>query len=688
MARQQGFSGELTAAQLGQIKGAGIVLWIYIDLSGNVALSGDLKFFEATGGGFDMGFKLERVNGSLTNTIINTETPANVFAPRFTGKVEATQNIGLALAADLLVAGVRPATVKSTLIGVNATASVEGDGGYRWTPSPAAFEGSLCAHAGIKLVSNIELNVAVNAKLDAGWFSGSRGIQQRFGPAEKVWGEKNYDGCVNTFTLPLVQKGMVADTLDASKTKVEMSFAEAYNNVALRSQVGRWQIFEEGPVQSKFYDADVSFGGLFTVSLPAGSYKFTVVALHKDLKDSMGQALVIATSSAVSVNVTAAPRVDFTWSIIGGDCTKLQLSSTATASGGVLSSYKWTVTPANGVASMQTGASLSVTTFTLGSCGSVSVLHQVTDSRGVSTSLVRSVDTSTLAPTVTSITPATATIGVATSFIVAGTNLPLTAVLSIADGSCSTPTNRTSTGFTVSCTPGGSGAKAVSVLAATGGVVIDATRILTVAASTQLYSFFDSFDGSDIEPTKWTRVLHPTYAGTGATVSAGDLQLRVGAYLHTYGKAVFSGRKIVVESVAGDAEATMLLLDTFNPLTGWSNDVILASDTIYRGWGFDVQTTGRYAIVGPTTAGTITVAEGANVLINSHHKPEMLYRRLTVDGNVVTSERGAGADAITERLSTQMASSMVGRPMTLVVSTGVGPYTPGRFQWIRVTVTP
>ena len=132
----------------------------------------------------------------------------------------------------------------------------------------------------------------------------------------------------------------------------------------------------------------------------------------------------------------------------------------------------------------------------------------------------------------------------------------------------------------------------------------------------------------------------------------------------------------------------MLLLDTFNPLTGWSTDVISASDTIYRGWGFDVQTTGRYAIVGPTTAGTITIAEGANVLINSQHKPEMLYRRLTVDGNVVTSERGAGADAITERLSTQMALSMVGRPMTLVVSTGVGPYTPGRFQWIRVTVTP
>lgn len=290
--------------------------------------------------------------------------------------------------------------------------------------------------------------------------------------------------------------------------------------------------------------------------------------------------------------------------------------------------------------------------------------------------------------TVTSVTPAAAAASVATTFTVAGSNLPLTATLNLQDGTCGTPTAQSNTGFAVSCTPGGSGVKNIAVFASSGGAAIDATRTVTVTASTQVYSFFDSFDGVDIDPTKWTRVLHPTYAGTSATVSAGELRLAVGAFIHTFNKAVFTGSKIVVEGVMGDAQASMLLLDNFNPLSGFSTDVIQGSDTTYRSWGFDVQTTGRYAIIGPTTVGTITVAEGANVLINGQHNAALLYRRLTIDGDIVTYERGSSANAISEKLSTRIASRITGRPMTLLLGTGVGPYTPGRFQWISVTVTP
>lgn len=201
-------------------------------------------------------------------------------------------------------------------------------------------------------------------------------------------------------------------------------------------------------------------------------------------------------------------------------------------------------------------------------------------------------------------------------------------------------------------------------------------------------SLFDEFNGTAIDTTKWTPVLHPSYAGTGATVSGGELRLAVGAWLHTQGKATFTGRKIVIDGVMGDTEASILLIDSFNPVTGQSAGTILGSDTLYRGWGFDVQAGGRYPIVGPTTAGSITVAEGQNVLVSWSRNAAMLYRRLTVDGDVVTFERGTSADSITERLSTRMAASISGRTMTLVLGTGVGPYTPGRYQWIRVTVTP
>ncbi len=61
----------------------------------------------------------------------------------------------------------------------------------------------------------------------------------------------------------------------------------------------------------------------------------------------------------------------------------------------------------------------------------------------------------TLAATVTAVTPVIALLGQPTSFTVIGQNLPLTALASIAGGTCTTPVNRTTTGFTTQCTPGG-----------------------------------------------------------------------------------------------------------------------------------------------------------------------------------------------------------------------------------------
>jgi Protein of unknown function (DUF1566) len=62
---------------------------------------------------------------------------------------------------------------------------------------------------------------------------------------------------------------------------------------------------------------------------------------------------------------------------------------------------------------------------------------------------------STSTPIILSVTPLKAIIGSATTFTVNGLNLPVTAILSIPNGVCLTPTNRTTAGFTVSCTPGG-----------------------------------------------------------------------------------------------------------------------------------------------------------------------------------------------------------------------------------------
>jgi hypothetical protein len=46
-------------------------------------------------------------------------------------------------------------------------------------------------------------------------------------------------------------------------------------------------------------------------------------------------------------------------------------------------------------------------------------------------------------------------LGLPTIFKVTGENFPLTAYATLANGTCLTPTNRSSAGFSVQCTPGG-----------------------------------------------------------------------------------------------------------------------------------------------------------------------------------------------------------------------------------------
>lgn len=62
--------------------------------------------------------------------------------------------------------------------------------------------------------------------------------------------------------------------------------------------------------------------------------------------------------------------------------------------------------------------------------------------------------TSAGAPTVTALTPATMEVGVATTMTVTGSNLPLTATLTIDGASCDASKANTATGFTAVCTAG------------------------------------------------------------------------------------------------------------------------------------------------------------------------------------------------------------------------------------------
>ena len=91
-------------------------------------------------------------------------------------------------------------------------------------------------------------------------------------------------------------------------------------------------------------------------------------------------------------------------------------------------------------------------------------------------------------PTVTNVTPVTATLNTATVFTVTGTNLPLTAILDVAGAICQNPGSYIvvgvmATGFSQTCTSTTTGIKTITVKTAPGGTVIDNTRTVNVAAA-------------------------------------------------------------------------------------------------------------------------------------------------------------------------------------------------------------
>jgi hypothetical protein len=391
------FSGQDVAApQINAIKAGAIIIWVYIDAAGHITLSGDLKFLDLNGASVQKGFDITRSDDNNLNTrVINTQTNSSSRAPVIKGKVEVSQNVGLAVAADLMVGGVRPFTIKMEIAGVKVEGQAEGEIGLHVLPTPMELYGNGCAKLEGKFYSDFTLRAALNAKLDTKWLKSTVGLLDvTIGPEELVWGDLSWASCVNSYLLPLSAAVSGQDSTDPTKSIVKIDFVDAFNNTPLREQTGTWRLSIEGPLSSSWIDVDTSYGGLYTLALAVGTYEFTMQSLHKDLKDGTGAEVVVATSSPVMLTISSAPVVDFSAPMIYTNCQDLTLVSNASASPpATLTDYKWVVTQSGGSAMTEQGADKQTASFILATCGEVSVTHTVTDNQGNTTSLAKVIDT-------------------------------------------------------------------------------------------------------------------------------------------------------------------------------------------------------------------------------------------------------------------------------------------------------
>ena len=251
---------------------------------------------------------------------------------------------------------------------------------------------------------------------------------------------------------------------------------------------------------------------------------------------------------------------------------------------------------------------------------------------------------------------------------VTGNNLP--ADTSMTATNCSPSNMAIASGGTVSirqfsCTPKTLNLP-VSITYKIPGIIGTPIAIPVVLAG-MYATFYDTFDGDTLDPTKWNFHPNPTYGGSYAIIGS-EVTFNK-SWADTLNKVTFTGSKIVIEArIAGKdrlRDTTFYLYDVAN-----SSNLISAHDTNYNGWGLTIQTTGAFGSINET-----------NNLSFSSYK----VIRLTIDGNQISLERGDSSGVMTEGIQRTMSTSIVGKSFYLLIGTGAPDYTPGSFDWISVT---
>lgn len=138
----------------------GIIVWLYVNLNGEIKVSGDFTALEFKTN-FNHEFSLlPNANNELESNIPSPPQPENTLKTSINGSVNINQKIGFTVAADLFVGGIRPLTVQvSPLIG-EVNASITGSGAYDWIGKQ--WSGSICTE---KFSSSIKTQIFAKAAL-------------------------------------------------------------------------------------------------------------------------------------------------------------------------------------------------------------------------------------------------------------------------------------------------------------------------------------------------------------------------------------------------------------------------------------------------------------------------------------------------------------------------------------------
>lgn len=534
------FKGDIADARFSAAKPAAVIVWIYLNASGELSFSGKVNLLKMDDYKFEAGQLTTFVGAEANVSETFTQNAPVIKILEVNGKLQGKLNLGVSMAVDLMVAGIRPAALQIVPIEVVNTTTAEGSFGLQVFPEIQNYGAGCVSNSGV-VQSKVRADVAVkgalgkkdSVKLDLGYNKEWPKVWRQIEPSNNCFTSDNLN-----FALSFVGPA----TTPASNLLYKLDFATSFNSAGLRALVSKWtvQLGDDAPIELK----DVT-DGTAQFAIAAGRKVNVTLRAINELDVTGGSKIAtVVKSSTQELQALAMPMADFTAEIVDGNCQQLRLRSNNSLGGGTsVASYLWTVVPSGGATIT---ARTAVADIALPACGAVQVTHAIANNLNMIASVVRSVDTSNLAPVITSVLPLTARVDQSVTFAVLGRNLPQTAIAALADAECAVPTQRTDSGFNQVCTPRAAGSKGVTIKAQPNGLVLSTAFTVNVQNIS-----------SNSAPTDWLRAAHFLESCTVAEQSQSGAVAstsRVGQFCGT----AFNGSRSIQMSGSGSVFDTAL----------------------------------------------------------------------------------------------------------------------------------
>lgn len=150
---------------LQQVSPIAFVLWLYIDAHGELKFVSDNKLLDAESGVWRSGMRIERGTDGLTFQQIK-DYGSPKLSSHVTGALQAKQNLGAAIGADLIVGGIRPASGKIELFGAEFEGKLQSSrtAGIQWYPSLAMLlptDQDFCASYAVSTYSEASYRMGI-----------------------------------------------------------------------------------------------------------------------------------------------------------------------------------------------------------------------------------------------------------------------------------------------------------------------------------------------------------------------------------------------------------------------------------------------------------------------------------------------------------------------------------------------